>query len=111
MSNNNQNKKYILFSPIGTHDPIGVSKDGVPSEGSMLHIIRHYKPSIVYLYITKELNYEDNRYETAIKKFYPICKHYQDPLLNHYLPTMEVKSWIIIQKAQQNLQNFVCTQK
>ncbi len=76
MNNDNQNKKYILFSPVGTHDPIGVSKDGVPSEGSMLHIIRHYKPSIVYLYITKELNYNDNRYETAIKEFYPNCEVY-----------------------------------
>lgn len=68
-------KKYVLFSPVGTHDPVGVvDKDGKPSEGSMLHIIRHYKPEVVYLYITKELNYNDNRYEKAIKKFYPNCK-------------------------------------
>ncbi|WP_028330909.1 type III-A CRISPR-associated CARF protein Csm6 [Brachyspira alvinipulli] len=67
-------EKRVLFSPIGTHDPIGVYVDGIPSEGSMLHIIRHYKPSVVYLYISKELNYGDNRYEFAIKKFYPDCK-------------------------------------
>ena len=68
-------KKYVLFSPVGTHDPVGVvDKDGKPSEGSMLHIIRHYKPEVVYLYITKELNYNDNRYEKAIKKFHPNCK-------------------------------------
>lgn len=68
-------KKYVLFSPVGTHDPVGVvDKDGKPSEGSMLHIIRHYKPEVVYLYITKELNYNDNRYEKAIKKFNPACK-------------------------------------
>ncbi|WP_288519645.1 hypothetical protein [uncultured Brachyspira sp.] len=65
-------KKYVLFSPVGTHDPVGVvDKDGKPSEGSMLHIIRHYKPEVIYLYITKELNYNDNRYEKAIKKFNP----------------------------------------
>lgn len=70
-----QIKKYVLFSPVGTHDPIGVvDKDGKPSEGSMLHIIRHYKPDAVYLYITKELNYNDNRYEKAIKKFNPDCE-------------------------------------
>lgn len=47
-------KKYVLFSPVGTHDPVGVvDKDGKPSEGSMLHIIRHYKPEVVYLYIIK----------------------------------------------------------
>ena len=68
-------KKYVLFSPVGTHDPVGVvDKDGKPSEGSMLHIIRHYKPEVIYLYITKELNYNDNRYEKAIKKFNPDCE-------------------------------------
>lgn len=68
-------KKYVLFSPVGTHDPVGVvDNDGKPSEGSMLHIIRHYKPEVVYLYITKELNYNDNRYEKAIKKFNPACE-------------------------------------
>ena len=70
-----QRKKYVLFSPIGTHDPIGViDKDGKPSEGSMLHIIRHYKPDAVCLYITKGLDYGDDRYKKAIEKFYPQCK-------------------------------------
>lgn len=70
-----QIKKYVLFSPVGTHDPIGVvDKDGKPSEGSMLHIIRHYKPEIVYIYITKGLNHGDDRYKRAIEKFYPKCK-------------------------------------
>lgn len=70
-----QRKKYVLFSPVGTHDPIGViDKDGKPSEGSMLHIIRHYQPEIVHLYITKGLDYGDSRYKKAIEKFYPQCK-------------------------------------
>lgn len=70
-----QIKKYVLFSPVGTHDPVGVpDEDGKASEGSMLHIIRHYKPEIVYLYITKELDYKDNRYKKAIKKFHPSCE-------------------------------------
>ncbi|MEI0559441.1 type III-A CRISPR-associated CARF protein Csm6 [Brachyspira intermedia] len=67
-------EKRVLFSPVGTHDPMGIIINGKPSEGSMLHIIRHYKPSIVYLYISKELNYGDNRYENAIKKFFPDCE-------------------------------------
>ena len=71
-----ENKKYVLFSPVGTHDPIGVPLNNKPSEGSMLHIIRHYKPEAVYLYITKELNYHDDRYKNSIKKFYPECKVY-----------------------------------
>ena len=67
-------EKRVLFSPVGTHDPIGIIVDGRPSEGSMLHIIRHYQPSIVYLYISKELNYGDDRYKNAIKKFFPNCE-------------------------------------
>ena len=63
-----ENEKYVLFSPIGTHDPLGVPLNNVPSEGSMLHIIRHYKPEIVYLYITKELNKNDNRYTYTFSK-------------------------------------------
>lgn len=73
--NKENKKKYVLFSPVGKNDPRG-HKD---SEGSMLHIIRHYKPDKVYLYITKELDYRhkdngDNRYEIAIKKFHPNCE-------------------------------------
>ena len=37
--------KRILFSPVGGTDPIRNCHDG-----SMLHICRHYKPDIVYLY-------------------------------------------------------------
>lgn len=69
-------EKRVLFSPVGTHDPIGIPVNGKPSEGSMLHIIRHYKPSVVYLYITKELNYGDDRYKEAINKFFPDCNVY-----------------------------------
>lgn len=74
--NDNQKKKYILFSPVGNNDPLGIVIKGEYSEGSMLHIIRHYRPEIVYLYITKELNFGDNRYEESIKKLYPDCKVY-----------------------------------
>ena len=69
-------EKRVLFSPVGTHDPIGTIVNGRPSEGSMLHIVRHYRPSIVYLYISKELNYGDDRYKNAINKFFPDCEVY-----------------------------------
>lgn len=59
-------KKRILFSPIGTTDPITNYCDG-----SMLHICRLYKPDVVYLYLSAEmmqLHKMDNRYAYCIKK-------------------------------------------
>lgn len=57
-------KKY-LFSPIGNTDPIKYFHDG-----SMLHICRHYKPDIIYLYLSKEMmvnHRKDNRYIESIE--------------------------------------------
>lgn len=50
----------ILFSGIGGTDPF---KGGF--DGSMLHIVRHYKPKIVYLYFTKEMYYEQNKLKSC----------------------------------------------
>lgn len=64
--------KRVLFSPIGDTDPI---KDGY--DGAMLHIVRHYKPEVVILYLTQEMvekDEQDNRYELFIKKLQPGCK-------------------------------------
>ena len=44
------NKKCVLFSPIGTSDPIRSQSDG-----PMLHIVRHLKPEAVWLFLTKEM--------------------------------------------------------
>ena len=58
--------KRILFSPIGTTDPIKNYRDG-----SMLHICRKYKPDKVYLYLSAEMmehHKEDNRYVYCIEK-------------------------------------------
>ena len=42
--------KRILFSPVGGTDPIKYCSDG-----SMLHICRHYQPDEVVLYLSKEI--------------------------------------------------------
>jgi CRISPR type III-A/MTUBE-associated protein Csm6 len=57
--------KIVLFSPIGNTDPIRDCYDG-----GMLHICRHYKPDVVYLYLSKEMtehNDRDNRYVKTLK--------------------------------------------
>ncbi len=40
----------ILFSPVGYSDPIRGKHDG-----PLLHIIRHYKPKLVFLFLTDEM--------------------------------------------------------
>lgn len=67
----------LLFSPIGNTDPWRGDRDG-----AMLHIVRHYKPEVVYLFITKSL-WEGNQrfeghknfdWENIIKHVHPSCE-------------------------------------
>ena len=61
--------KRILFSPIGTTDPIRDCYDG-----ACLHIIRHYRPDEVVLFFTAEmgeLQKKDQRYTKAVKQLAP----------------------------------------
>lgn len=54
----------VLFSPVGSTDPISNYKDG-----AMLHICRVYRPDKVYLYLSKEMcKYHDldDRYRESI---------------------------------------------
>ncbi len=65
--------KKILFSPVGGTDPIKYSRDG-----SMLHICRHYKPDIVYLYLSHEMmeyHRRDNRYVDALERLGKYLNH------------------------------------
>jgi len=58
----------ILFSPIGTTDPI--SKNNY-KDGSMLHIARVYKPDKIILYMSKEmleLQDKDDRFRYCIRE-------------------------------------------
>lgn len=58
--------KYVLFSPVGGHDPVANYHDG-----AMLHICRCYKPEAVYLYLSQEMlerSRLDNRYVNALAK-------------------------------------------
>lgn len=52
--------KCVLFSPIGSTDPISGQHDG-----PMIHICRKFRPHKVYLYLSKEMcqyHDKDNRY-------------------------------------------------
>ncbi|MDD3840835.1 MAG: hypothetical protein PHP06_09750 [Clostridia bacterium] len=62
----------VLFSAVGFSDPIRNNYDG-----SLLHIVRYYRPDTVYLLLTEEvakLDKKDDRYAICIKKIIPDCK-------------------------------------
>lgn len=66
--------RKILFSSVGNSDPI--NSNGI--DGPMLHICRHEKPNIVYLYLTKDMldrQNLDQRYSEFIKKLGNEIKH------------------------------------
>lgn len=65
--------KKVLFSSVGGTDPIKYFRDG-----AMLHILRVYKPDVVYLYLSKHMyNYHitDNRYVYCIEKLGELLNH------------------------------------
>jgi len=54
--------KQILFSCVGTSDPVRGEHDG-----PMLHILRHYRPESVYIFVTPEIRQLDSG-DKRIKK-------------------------------------------
>ena len=72
--------EYVLFSPVGGHDPIANYRDG-----ALLHICRCYQPKAVYLYLSQEMclrNQQDNRYVDAL--------HRLEQLLDYHIEKIEV---------------------
>lgn len=55
---------YVLFSVVGTTDPI---RDGY--DGPLLHIIRHYKPRKVYLFFSEEMFKKKEEIVSALEQF------------------------------------------
>lgn len=79
--NEMEQPKYILFSPVGTTDPISIVPDengGAPIyDGSCLHIVRYYHPVKVYIYYTEEMEERENKYHVfskAIRHVSPACE-------------------------------------
>lgn len=76
-------KNYILFSPVGSTDPIRDDFDG-----PMLHIVRHYRPRKVYIFLTAEMAKRDRKkdiYAWTLKQLDPkieIEKIYHDDITN-----------------------------
>ncbi len=71
--------RRILFSPIGGTDPIKYFRDG-----SMLHICRHYRPDVIYLYLSQEMmefHKKDNRYLDAIERLGTFLEHHFETIL------------------------------
>lgn len=70
----------ILFSPIGTADPMTQLGDG-----PMLHIVRHYNPDKVVLFFSKKMLAYQHQYELYTKSIELLSKH-----LNRPIPQIEI---------------------
>lgn len=60
-----ENGRSVLFSPVGTTDPISYQR-----EGALLHICRHYHPECVVLYLSQEMlaqQQKDDRYRRSLR--------------------------------------------
>jgi hypothetical protein len=57
----------VLFSPVGSRDPY--DEDG--EDGALIHIVRHYRPGVVVLYLSEEMADKeaiDARYSRAVNE-------------------------------------------
>ena len=66
----------VLFSPVSDRDPCSADRTfrNVYRDGALLHIVRHYRPHKVYLFLTKRFqNFEakDQRYTKMLKHVMP----------------------------------------
>ena len=69
----------VLFSPIGTADPLTQLGDG-----PMLHIVRHYRPERVVLFLSPkmaQLQEQDQRYTKAIELLSVECHGGDVPMI------------------------------
>lgn len=81
----------ILISAVGTTDPIRGFRDG-----SMLHIVRHYRPERVILFISKEmgeLEKKDNRYLEALTDFQKRNSDYRPQIERIYCDVEDVSEF------------------
>ena len=67
---------YVLFSPVSDRDPCSADRTfrDVYRDGALLHIVRHYRPHKVYLFLTKrfrEFEEKDHRYTRMLRHVMP----------------------------------------
>ena len=62
----------ILFSAIGTTDPVRGMRDG-----GMMHIMRHYRPEKVYVFLTHEMGERDRKDGRLDKTFAHIRSNWE----------------------------------
>ncbi len=68
-------KKTVLFSPVGGTDPMS---EWNGHDGALLHIARHYKPDVIYLYMSKEImenHLKDDRYRYCLNELGKLLGH------------------------------------
>ena len=69
----------VLFSGVGTTDPVRGNRDG-----AMMHIMRHYRPDTVYLFLTSEmieLDRKDDRFSKSFRQIAQEVEGYTPPFV------------------------------
>lgn len=66
-------QQAILFSPVSDRDPCSTTKShpAVYRDGALLHIVRHYKPFKIYLFLTRRFR----DFETKDQRFTKMLMH------------------------------------
>ncbi len=68
--------KIVLFSPVGGTDPMSADND---HDGSLIHIARHKRPDLIYLYMSAEMLEIEERDHRVTEAIGLLGKH-----LNHH---------------------------
>jgi len=81
---------YILFSPIGTSDPVRGGFDG-----SMLHIVRYYMPKKVHLYYSEDMRIRDDEDDKSKEAIHYLNPHIEVEKFFGDAPPYDFDSFII----------------
>ncbi|MBR5288618.1 MAG: hypothetical protein IKU34_08550 [Clostridia bacterium] len=79
----------ILFTCVGTTDPVRGFRDG-----GMLHIMRHYRPQKVCIFLSKEMADFERADQRFTKTFKYVCEHWEN-----YAPQMVTHDSEIVNAA------------
>ncbi len=68
----------VLFTAVGTTDPVRGYHDG-----SMLHVMRHYRPKKVYVFLTEEMEHYEATDQRFSKAFQYAKEHWENYDVEH----------------------------
>lgn len=80
-------RKKVLISGFGTSDPVRTSHDG-----PLMHIMRHYHPDIVYIYVTREIHHQNENDSRIMKMMNYIKENWSGYQFSYELISSEIEN-------------------